>query len=170
MSLLQLVILTLGCVVGFGYGLLLPIAPGSPLDVSQWSQIYQKLFFFLLLKGRKWPPGSVWPLPYSQETTGNTFTFDPQSFKFIPVLSSALKDCPPLEFAIQKYSKQFLFKTVERIKPIPDPNFQTISEVTITITGGVNGDNECLNYPRLSDNPSVYEHCTFYFFQNVFVF
>lgn len=103
----------------------------------------------------------MWPLPFSQVTTNSQLTFDPQSFKFVPVISSALKDCRPLEFAIEKYNNQFLFKTIEGVTPIPDPNVRLISEVYINITGGVSGENECLNYPRLSDNPSVYENCKF---------
>lgn len=103
----------------------------------------------------------MWPLPLSQVTTDIRLTFNPQSFKFTPVLSSALADCKPLEFAFKKYNNQFLFKTIEGITPIPDPNFQLISEVIVTVTGGNSGENECSNYPRLSDNPSVYENCMF---------
>lgn len=103
----------------------------------------------------------MWPLPFSHVTTEKRLTFNPSSFKFAPVLSTPLSDCKPLEFAIEKYDNQFLFRTVEGITPIPDPNFQTISVVRVTVTGGVNGENECSNYPRLSDSPSVYEHCEF---------
>ncbi|XP_037046108.1 beta-hexosaminidase subunit alpha-like isoform X1 [Bradysia coprophila] len=134
-----LLIAILGSVIEFGHGTLIPIAPGSPLA------------------GRKWPPGSVWPLPFAQVTTEKQLTFDPQSFKFATVLSTDISNCDPLEFAIAKYNNQFLFRTVEGITPIPDPNFKIISVVNVNITGGVTGENECLNYPRLSDNPSVYE-------------
>lgn len=103
----------------------------------------------------------MWPLPFSHVTTDTQLTFDPQSFKFVPVLSANLKDCRPLEFAIEKYNTKFLFKTIDGITPIADSKFQVISEVNITVTGGVSGENECLNYPRLSDNPSVYEKCMF---------
>lgn len=103
----------------------------------------------------------MWPLPFSQQTTDKQLTFDPQSFKFLPILSSDLKDCKPLEFAVEKYNKEFLFKTVEGITPIPDPRFQVISVVNVTVTGGTNGQNECQNYPKLSDNPSAYESCKF---------
>ncbi len=74
-------------------------------------------------------------------------------------MSTDLKDCKPLEFAIQKYNNEFLFQTVEGITPIPDPNFTIVSVVNVTVTGGVDNENECLNYPKLSDNPAVYENC-----------
>lgn len=98
----------------------------------------------------------MWPLPFKQNTTDIRLTFDPKSFKFNPVVSVGIENCEPLAFAIQKYNNAFLFKTVEGVTPIPDPGSKLISEVTITIKGL---ETECRNYPRLSDNPSVYESC-----------
>jgi hypothetical protein len=75
-------------------------------------------------------------------------------------------NCPPLDFALEKYNKEFLFPVFDEINPIPDPIFTTIPKVDVKIMGDNGGQTECNNHPRLSDDPS-YEHCMNHDFMKV---
>lgn len=101
----------------------------------------------------EWPNAYIWPLPRFHHATADLVTFDPYSFRIVPL---SLERCEPLEFAIVKYSRHFLFPDMYKSPTPPDPEFPTVSRVYVELSGA---HNECLSYPQLSDN-AEYEQCT----------
>lgn len=104
----------------------------------------------LSTKGEPAKPGSPWPQPFSHISTPIRLSLDPSTFKFETSLIT--EKCDPLEFAVQKYNKEFLFYTPAGLSTVPDPAYDVLSSVTVTINPSEGGNSECANYPKLDEN------------------
>jgi hypothetical protein len=65
--------------------------------------------------------------------------------------------CEPLEFAVIKYSRHFLFPDMYKVPTPPDPEKPVVSKLYIELVGE---NRECSSYPKLSENPEN-EQCNF---------
>ncbi|CAL8126408.1 unnamed protein product [Orchesella dallaii] len=118
------------------YGYLFPIEPRGPLQ------------------GQEWPPGSPWPLPFSWTSTEQLVTFDTATFRIVKNFTGT---CEPIDFAIQKYNQGFLFPVYGNGNSSSDPSLPVVAELVVTLSDNEQ-QNECLQYPKLSDDPETHEH------------
>ncbi|CAL8126406.1 unnamed protein product [Orchesella dallaii] len=106
------------------------------------------------IQGQQWPPGSPWPLPFSWTSIEKLVTFDPATFKIVKNFTGT---CEPIDFAIQKYNQSFLFPVYGNGNSSPDPSLPVVAELVVTLSDNEQ-QNECLQYPKLSDDPETHEH------------
>lgn len=106
-------------------------------------------------QGKSWPSGSPWPLPFSWTSNDQLVTFNRSSFKITKSFSFA---CEPIDFAIQKYNSSFLFPVYGNGQSSPDPRLPVLTELVIELSSNEN-ENECSQYPKLSNDPGTHEAC-----------